>query len=105
MNRDEILNAVSKEKPTDEFEAQVARRGAGIGAAVGIIICVTMFVLELLIFKKYDFGKPAIIITMGAVSYIYEGIRRKKVGSVIGGVISGIVALVFLILYVGALFI
>lgn len=105
MNRDEILNAVSNEKPTDEFGAQIARRGAGIGAAVGIIICVIMVVVELLIFKKLDFGKPAIILVMSSVSYIYEGIRSKKFGYIIGGIILGIIALALLVLYVGALFI
>lgn len=105
MNREEILNTISNEKPTDEFEAQVARRGAGIGAAVGIIICVVMFVVELVIFKKLDFGKPAIILVMSAVSYIYEGIRRKKTITILCGGIAGVFALAFLILYVGALFI
>ena len=60
MNRDEILKAVQAEKnETGEYERSVARKAVMYGALVGVILCTAMLALELWIFKKVDFGKPA----------------------------------------------
>ena len=105
MNREDILKAAQEESRNDgEFENQVGRKGAMLAAAVAIFAVIIMFLVEYIVFHRLDFGKPAIICIMSAASDLYEGIRTKKTGKTIWGVVTTLFAALFIGLYIGALF-
>lgn len=62
MTNEEILRAAqSSQEEIGEYEKVVVRKSLAYGAAVGVAICTAMILVELLIVKKIDFGKPALI--------------------------------------------
>ncbi len=105
MNREDISKAAQEESHNDgEFENQIGRRGAMLAAAIAIFLVLIMFLVEYIVFHRLDFGKPAIICIMSTASDLYEGIRTKKTGKIIKGVITFMFFALFMVLYIGALF-
>ncbi len=106
MNREEILIAAQSEKQeTGEYEKTVARKAIMYGAALGVMLCSVMSVVELWILKKVDLGKPAMLFAISGFANLYEGRKCKEKKKVISGLIEIIIAVFCLLLYVGALFI
>ena len=105
MDRDEILKAVQEERHKDgEYENQIGKKSAMLAAAIGILSVLVMFYLEYLIFHRLDFGKPALICIMSSISDLYEGIKTKKKSKIRVGIISGLLFVLCIIFYEGALF-
>ena len=102
MTNEEILKAVQNEK-NDEFEQREANRSVIFGAAVAIAVCVIMIIVEWVVLKKVDYGKPTIIIVFSGAADLYEGIKNKKRKSKIIGIVELILAVIGLGLYVGAI--
>lgn len=106
MNREEILKAVQSEKQeTGEYEKVVARKAIAYGAAFGVVLCMIMILVELLIFKKMDFGKPTMLFAISGFAKLYEGIKNRIKKLIISGIIELFLTLIGLLLYIGALFI
>lgn len=106
MNNEEILRTVQAEpKKTGEYEREIARKGIALSLVIGVIMCAVMVMIELFIFKKIDCGKPAIILAMGCCCNLYEGCKTKTKKMVISGCIEGIIAIIAILLYIGALLI
>lgn len=106
MNREEILKAAQSEKQeTGEYEKTVARKAIMYGAALGVMLCTVMLVVELLIFEKMDFGKPAMLFAICGFANLYEGGKGKEKKKVVSGVVEIIITVFCLLLYIGALFI
>lgn len=105
MNREDILKAAQEESQNGgEYENQIGRRSAMLAAAIAIFVVIIMFLIEYIAFHRLDFGKPAIICLMSATSDLYEGIRTKKARKIIFGVITSLFSVLFIGLYIGALF-
>ncbi len=102
-NKDILKMAQSEASGHGEYESAVTKRAAGYGTVIGLIILTIMFFLEMLILKRYDFGKPAIVFAMSAVSNLYEACKLKIKRKIILGVIEAALALLFLLAYLGAL--
>lgn len=106
MNREEILKAVQLEKQEmGEYEQTVVRKSLMYASAFGVGLCLIMLVVELIMFKKMDYGKPAILFVLSGFSKIYEGRKLKEKRKVIGGLIEMFGAIFCILLYIGAFFV
>ena len=63
-----------------------------------------IFRLFKLIFKKIDFGKPALLFAIAGYADFYEGLKCKITKNKIKGIVELIVAAFGILLYVGAFF-
>lgn len=105
MNNEEVLKAVQTcNEPNDEYERNVTQKGLLYSMTIAVAVSIAMVIAEMLIFKKVDYGKPALVLLICGISTIYESskIERRKL---ITGILELIVAAVFVILYIGALFV
>ena len=103
MTNEEILKAAqSSKEDIGEYEKTVVRKSLAYGAAVGVAICAAMILVELLIVKKIDFGKPALLFAIAGYADFYEGLKCKITKNKIKGIVELIVAAFGILLYVGA---
>ncbi|MCQ2526769.1 MAG: DUF6442 family protein [Lachnospiraceae bacterium] len=104
---DEELFAEVQANPdkVGEAEREATRRGAVLGAMICVGLCVAMFVLDGLVKKQADFGKPALLLTFGSCLYYFNGKKSHIRKDRILGIIYGILALLCVLIYIGALFI
>lgn len=106
MDREEILKAVKEQGKTDinnEFEISIERKAVLTGMSVGIILCVSIIIFELLVVKRFDWGKPVVLLGVSSVTELYEGIVRKNMKKTICGAGLAIIAVLFLIIYIGGM--
>lgn len=106
MDREEILKAVKEQGKTDinnEFEISIERKAVLTGMSVGIILCVSMIIFELLVVKRFDWGKPVVLLSVSSVTELYEGIVNKDKKKTICGACLAIIAALFLIIYIGGM--
>lgn len=103
MTNEEILRAAqSSQEEIGEYEKVVVHKSLTYGAAVGVAICTAMILVELLIVKKIDFGKPALLFAIAGYADFYEGLKCKIAKKKIKGIVELIVAAFCVLLYVGA---
>ncbi len=104
MTSEEILKAAQNtQEHIGEFEETILRRALGYGASLGMIMCAIMILFELLIVKRIDCGKPALIFAVAGCTDLYDGYNNKIRKKTVIGVIELIVSLLGILLYVGAL--
>lgn len=106
METDEILRA-AQENADDigEYEKSVSNKAILYSFMVIVGLCVFMIIFEWLVVKKIDFGKPALLLAIYSAIDIFEGSMRKQKTQLIKGIIVAVIALFFILLYVGALLI
>lgn len=107
MNREEILMEISKNSEQEvygEYENYVSKKALLLGLGIGFFICLGMILFELYVSKKLDAGKITIYLAIFSSSSLYEGCVNKKKTSIIWGVVTGLVAMFFMIIYIGASF-
>ncbi len=102
MNREDILRAAQAE-PVAENENYVARNALRIAAIVGLISCMVMVFVEMLVFKKIDFGKPFLIALIESLANVIEARKSKKKLMLILGILGLVFASAMLLLYIGEL--
>ena len=106
MERDEILKA-AQDNPQEqgEYEKHISNKAVLYGLMVGIVLLMAMMILEWIIKKKIDLGKPALLFGISSVMDFYDGFVGKKKMSFVGGIITGLLAVVFFVGYIGVLFV
>ena len=100
---DEILK-IAQGNVVAEAEDANERKAVTNAVAFGILLLTAMIVAECIIVKQIDFGKPALLVSISALTNIFEGRRNKVKKLVVSGIVKVIFAILFLILYVGGLF-
>ena len=106
MTNEEILKAAqNSQEDIGEYEKEVVRKSLSYGAALGVAICTIMILIELLLVKKMDFGKPALLIAIAGYANFYEGSRNKIRKKMMKGIIELVVAAFVVLLYIGAFFV
>ena len=106
MNPNEILKAAQENNAgPGEAELEKSRNGLLYALMVGVALCVIMIVVEFIIFKKPDFGKPAILLSIASVSNMYEGARTGQKRMKVIGIVEAIFACICIIMYTGAFFV
>lgn len=103
MNDEEILK-MAQEHPVAEAENELSRKAITMAIGIGILLLTAMIVAEIFIVKKIDFGKPALLLCIDAISNMLEGGNNHKRKELIIGIIECLGALFFLLLYVGGMF-
>ena len=104
MNREEILKAAQNSgEVNDEYERSVSRKGISYAVMAAMSIVVAMCLAEIFIKKSVDYGKFVIVFAMSSIMDIYEGRIENNKKSMRNGIVTGIIAVVFLGVYIGAL--
>ena len=104
MNRDEILEAVSKSEPVAEHEKYIARNALKLAAVVAVVACMGMVIVEWFVFKKFDFGKPFLIALTESLANVLESRKSGNKKMKIIGILGLIFSAFLLALYIGGLF-
>ena len=101
MSNEDILKTIQEETPIGEYEDRVNSSALRVAAAVGIICAIVMVIVELLIVKKCDFGKPFLIALIAGIADVYEWHKTKNKKMIkIRGILSLIFAAFLLMLYI-----
>jgi len=103
MNDEEILR-MAQEHPVAEAEKEASRKARNKALIVGLLCLSTMYFAEYFIAKKIDFGKPALMCLIEAISDILGWKNNCNKKELIEGIVYSAAALFFLLLYVGGLF-
>ena len=103
MTNEEILKAAQRDQSEiGEAEKEVIKKSFRYAIALATCICVVMILFELIITKNIDFGKPAILFAFIGCSDFYEGKANKTKKTLISGILSIVISVLFILLYVGA---
>ena len=105
MNKEDILKAAQAEASEQgEYETEQGKKSVIIATASGLLLCALMIAFELVKYNRVDYGKPAIIFFMISIMNFYEGIKTNQKKKVILATVEMILAIISLIIYIGALF-
>ncbi len=104
MTREEIMKAAQKNaSEIGEAERDVMRKSLLHSMIVVTILCIIMIILELIIVRKIDFGKPALLLLLSGTSDFLEGKRSNNKKGLTIGIVQIIAAVSLTLLYIGAL--
>lgn len=103
MNRDELLKAAQAQGEKEgEYERNIYSKGVMLGSALALFSIVVMDIIEYIVFKKIDYGKPAILMLIVSSSELFCGYKIKAKKMIVLGFIYLAMFLVLLGLYIGA---
>ena len=101
-NKEDILNAAQKESfRGKEFENKAGTRGALLAALVSLIVGTLLFLVEFFVKKTWNIGLLAVAMTASSTQLLYEGIKLKNVWKTIFGLLGALIALFFILGYIG----
>ena len=104
MNREEFLELLKAENEDNEpYEAETSRLGWKIGAISALAIAICVFLLELVIWGKYNLGVFMVLVTMVGVSTVVQAFKIKQPTNVILAVVYAALLLVLVIMYAFAI--
>lgn len=104
MTREEILEAAQESTPEiGEAERDIMRRSLLHSMIVVVIVCIVMIIIEWVVVRKIDFGKPALLVLFSGVSDFLEGKKNNTKKKLTLGIVQIIAALALVLLYIGAL--
>lgn len=102
MDRDKILEAARRDKYRGrEYENEEGMRGSLLSVAVSLIVGVGLFVLEYYTKGTVNIGLIAVGCTVAGVDSLYEGIKLKRTGLKIVGIVMSLTAIAAIALFVG----
>ena len=100
--KNKILAAAQQDKyHGSEYEHSIYDRSVSLSALISFLIGILLFVIELVFKHSYNIGFIAIALTAISVHMLYSGCRGKSVWRIIIGVILVVLALIFVIGYIG----
>ena len=106
MDSEELLKAAKESAPKlGEAEKENGRKALIIAMCVMTILLTAKIVAEILIKRTVDCGTLSIFLSFLSVWNIIEGTKTKKKRLIVGGVLTGIVTVVTLIIYIRTLFV
>lgn len=101
MTREEILaKAREDNKDNDPIEIVVSRKAIAVGTAVGIILCMALFIIKLLITKQIDLGLWALVFASSGAEMIYRGKKLELQKTLIGGIVCTVLAGIACFIYI-----
>ena len=111
MTNEEILKAAQRDQSEiGEAEKEVLRKEKDEeriillrSMIVVLIVCIIMIVIEWVVVRKIDFGKPALLLFFSGTADLSEGKRKNKKKSISVGIAEIIAAIALVLLYIGAL--
>ena len=104
MTREEIIEAGQENaSKIGEAERDVIRESLLHSMIVVVIVCIVMIVIEWVVIRKIDFGKPALIVLFSGVSDLLEGKKNGVKKKLTLGIVEIIAAFALVLMYIGAL--
>jgi|GEM_PF-2740135 len=79
---------------------ELESKGIRIASIASIILAIVLFVLEVILQGKQNFGMYALVGTFCAVSFTYYGVRSKRVPYAITGILWAVLTVFFIIMYI-----
>jgi len=100
--KDEILKAAQNEKYAGkEFDNRTESRATLWASLISLIVGAVLFFVELLAKGTWNIALIAVAMTASCVELLYEGIKLKKVWKIIIGAIGALIALFFILGFIG----
>lgn len=100
--KDEILKAAQKETFNGkEFENRAGAKGTLLASLVSLIVGAILFLAEYFVKRTWNIGLIAVAMTASSVQLLYEGIRLKTIWKIVVGSVEAIVALFFILGFIG----
>ena len=101
-NKDDILKAAQKNTFSGkEFENRAGTKGTLLASFVSLIVGAILFLIEFFVKRTWNIGLIAVAMTASSVQLLYEGIRLKTVWKIIVGSVEAVVALFFILGFIG----
>ena len=100
--KEEILNAAKNDNEMGrEYEHKIEARGGLVSSLTVLIIVGVLFFVQYLNQKTWNFGLLAVLFASHSSQYLYEGIKTKKVWKTIVSSIEILIAILFIIVFIG----
>ena len=101
MNKDEILlKAQEENKGKDIADLEAQRKGAYLAYFVGLFLIIIWDMVEGFIFHYINYGGNMALFAMAATAFLVKYFQLRKKHELIVGLIYGLGAIVFLVLWV-----
>lgn len=101
MEKEKILAAAKRNSErSKEFEKSELTKSNLIGFFASIAVCIFLYFFEYFIDKSINLGIVAVGMTAAGVQSLSEGIRLKKRGITIAGVIISFIAIISMAMFV-----
>lgn len=103
-----IKESTTKESTANEkdpkmkelYLIEVESKGIRIASIVSIILAIIMFILEIVLQGKQNFGMYALVGTFCTVSFYYYGWRTKRMPYLLTGLVWGALTVFFIVMYI-----
>ena len=100
MNREEILKRIREENRENEpYEAEVSQRSWKLGAIVAACVAAVVFLLEAIIWDKYNFGIFFTLLLIPTVSFLFQAIRLREKSRILLACLYLVIFLCFFVVY------
>ncbi len=100
--KDEILKAAQKDTfAGKEFENKAGTKGTLLASFVSLIVGAILFLTEYFVKRTWNIGLIAVAMTASSVQLLYEGIKLKTIWKTVVGSVEAIVALFFILGFIG----
>lgn len=84
-----------------EYENRVGTKSSLLGFLVALVVGTCLFLAEFYVKKKWNFALAAVLFTAAGVQMLYEGIRIKSVWRIILGAVQILLAIIFVLAFIG----
>ncbi|MDL2206398.1 DUF6442 family protein [Eubacteriales bacterium OttesenSCG-928-N13] len=100
MNKDDILARSRQEnRDKDLYAEDVNTRAATISAIVATLFATVLFVAQVLLKNEYNLALYAVILAVGAATYVSKAVLLKRKQDIILSILFGVATLVLAIMH------
>ena len=103
MSENTEQEKTSKEKDPkikELYLIEIESKGIRIASIVSIILAIILFILEIVLQGKQNFGMYALVGSFCTVSFYYYGLRTKRLPYTLTGLIWGALTVFFIVMYI-----
>ncbi len=101
MEKNDILSAAQKEDDKGkEYDNRMTQRSYQFGSIIALFVGGLLFVFEHLLKKRVNLGLLAVCMVSYGSQGIYDGVKNKKIHSIIFGIIQLLVAIFSIIAFI-----
>lgn len=97
-------NKEVNEKPNEKMQQlyliEIESKGIRIASIVSIILAIVLFILEIILQGKQNFGMYSMVGCFCTVSFCYYGFRTKRTPYTLTGLVWGALTVFFIVLYI-----
>ncbi len=99
-NTKETTNKENSNKLHQLYLIEVESKGIRIASIVSIILAIVLFILEIILQGKQNFGMYSLVGCFCTVSFFYYGYRTKRTPYTLTGLVWGVLTVFFIVLYI-----